>query len=80
MEVMLFVQVFFLFFDFSVAPSSQGKVNFFLSHDLNDWFNNPNLTFTYLPCGPGYNSINFTSPCTPCPPGTFKPTEGFYKW
>eukprot|EP01080_Neovahlkampfia_damariscottae_P003601 gene3602-6336_t len=37
-----------------------------------------NLTFTFIPCNAGHTANNYSSPCYPCPSGTFKLTKGLY--
>ena len=61
-----------------VSPSLPGTFSFYMGHDRINWGNNPLLDFTYLPCSAGFESANFTAPCTKCQIGKYKPTSGAY--
>eukprot|EP01080_Neovahlkampfia_damariscottae_P012581 gene12581-6401_t len=63
----------------NVTPYRTGTYPFSLGHDRVFWSNNPLVNFTFVPCGKGHESLNFSAPCTKCPIGKFKPTIGDYQ-
>lgn len=77
----------------TVLAHTNGKTRVMLSYDQSHWymqggsiFNSTTAskviddTFNYdfLPCPAGYQANDFSEICIPCPPGSYKPTEGIY--
>eukprot|EP01080_Neovahlkampfia_damariscottae_P001772 gene1772-541_t len=61
------------------APSHPAqKVTFEISYNKIDWHSLNRTKFEFQTCSEGYTADNYKTPCTLCPPGTFKPSSGLY--
>jgi hypothetical protein len=76
----------------TAATHANGKTRLMLSYNQINWYMqggimyNPDLVdypvntlnYEFIPCDPGYYSLEIADKCQPCPAGTYKPTAGIY--
>lgn len=54
-----------------------GRTSLSLSYNHKHWYSLSD-PFVFKACKPGWTATTFDQPCSPCPRGFFKPTEGTY--
>eukprot|EP01080_Neovahlkampfia_damariscottae_P008062 gene8063-12524_t len=62
-----------------VPAHPPGLVDFTLSYNKIDYHILNGTQFSFSTCDKGYTAATYKNPCSLCPPGTYKPTDGLYE-